>query len=366
MRCKRLTTGTFLSLDGGELVASGTGSANPNYLGGYVGGGQLWGDVHEIAFLPGDASSDDVALAEGRLAHKWDGILGVSVLVSALPSNHPHKSSLVTVGEAQEGYSLFGFDVDNEYVRGWDEGAWGVKPEYIVRHGPILPEGLPRGWALDAFGDDLMVWIDLDDANNRSFSAGVLTSVTNKVNGLPLIVTGNPGFDGNAVVFDGVDDRLEIWSVPIFSDSYSCFASASIDLVGSASAAKLVILQPADLNLSTDNLLSVSLLGRDAATRALRTDRNSSSLSSIIDLIDDVVSQLGVTYAGGKPTLYVNGLVSGPAAWTQAGEIGRVRLLVGGNSAGGEKWKGRLREMIILKRVPTEAELVVIKSNLGK
>ena len=89
-------------------------------------------------------------------------------------------------------------------------------------------------------------------------------------------------------------------------------------------------------------------------------------MSSIIDLIDDVVSQLGVTYAGGKPTLYVNGLVSGPAAWTQAGEIGRVRLLVGANAAGGENWKGRLREMIILKRVPTEAEMVVIKSNLGK
>ena len=233
VRCKRLATGTSLSLDGGALVATGAiASSNPNYVGGAITGGQDWGDVHEIVFLPGDASSDDVARAEGRLARKWDGKLGGNVLVSALPSNHPYKSApplaVVLVAE-QEGYSLFGFDVDNEYVRGWDEGAWGVKPEYIVRHGPIMPEGLPRGWALDAFGDDLMVWIDLDDANNRSFSAGVLTSVTNKVNGLPLIVTGNPGFDGNAVVFDGVDDRLEIWSVPLFSDSYSCFASASLD-----------------------------------------------------------------------------------------------------------------------------------------
>lgn len=28
-------------------------------------------------------------------------------------------------------YSLFGFDIDNEYVKGWDEGAWGATPEYF-------------------------------------------------------------------------------------------------------------------------------------------------------------------------------------------------------------------------------------------
>lgn len=369
VRCKRLATGTSLSLDGGPLISTGAlASSNPNYVGGAITGGQTWGDVHQIVFLPVDASSDEVASVEGFLARKWDAILGGNTLVAALAGDHLYKNSrpLSALLAVQEGYSLFGFDVDNEYVRGWDQGAWGVKPEYIVRHGPILPEGLPRGWALDAFGDDLMVWIDLGNANSRSFSAGVLTSVTNRVTGLPMIVTGNPAFDGSSMIFDGVDDRLEIWSVPIDSDSYACFASASIDPAGSGSAAKLAILQSADLTLSTDNLLSVALLGRDGTTRALRTDRNSSSLTSIVDLIDDVVSQIGVIYSGGKPTLYVNGVASGPAAWTQAGQIARARLLVGANAAGGERWKGRLREMIILKRVPTQAEMTVIWSNLGK
>ena len=307
---------------------------------------------------------NDLKMTVGVAGHVPQNVF-LSLLANDYLPLKPGGVKLDTRIVSVEGYSLFGFDVDNEYVKGWDQGAWGVKPEYIVRHGPILPEGLPRGWALDTFGDDLMAWINLGDANNRSFSSGVLTSVTNIVTGLPLIITGNPGFDG-AAVFDGVDDRLEIWSVPINSDNYSCFASASLDPVGSDSAAKLAILQTAELTLSTDNPLSVSLLGRDGATRALRTDRNSSSLSSIVDLIDDVVSQVGVIYDAGKPTLYVNGVVSGPAAWTQAGQIGRVRLLVGANAAGGENWKGRLRELIILKRVPTEAEMVVIKSNLGK
>jgi hypothetical protein len=44
-----------------------------------------------------------------------------------------------------ESYSLFGLDVDNEYIQGLDQGAWGVKPEYIVRNGPVLPGDLPKG-----------------------------------------------------------------------------------------------------------------------------------------------------------------------------------------------------------------------------
>jgi hypothetical protein len=278
------------------------------------------------------------------------------------PSGVRFDPRIVTV----EGYSLFGFDVNNEYIQGFDQGAWGAKPGWIVRNGAISPEGFSQGWAIDTFGDDLKVWISLDDFDFYSFDAGEMTSVSNRVNGLPMIMRGEQAYDGYAIVFDGVDDELEIWSVPIDSESYSCFASAALDPVGSGSAAKLAILQDPNLSSSTNNLTSVSLLGRDAATKALRTDRNGSSLSSTVDLIDDVVSQLGVVYDAGQPTLYINGLAIGPAAWTEAGEIGRTRFLVGTNSAGGERWKGRLRELIVLNRVPTEEELAVIKLNLGK
>ena len=27
---------------------------------------------------------------------------------------------------------LFGWDVDNEYIAGWDDGAWGARPEYFT------------------------------------------------------------------------------------------------------------------------------------------------------------------------------------------------------------------------------------------
>lgn len=292
-----------------------------------------------------------------------------NVYLSLLANNYiPLKPSGVRFNPrivSVEGHSLFGFGVNNDYIRGWGQGAWGVKPEHIVRHGPISPDGLPKGWAIDTFGDDLKVWVSLDP-DFFSFDAGEVTSISNRVNGLPMILRGEPAYDGYSMILDGVDDGLEIWSVPINSDSYTCFASASLDPAGSESAAKLAILQNPNLSSSTGDLTSVSLLGRNAATKALRTDRNGSNLSSTVDLIDDVVSQLGVVYDAGQPTLYVNGLAIGPAGWTQAGDIGRVRFLVGSNSASGEKWKGRLREMIVLNRVPTEAELAVIKLNLGK
>jgi hypothetical protein len=38
------------------------------------------------------------------------------------------------------GSPLFGFDVDNEYIGGWDEGAWGVSPEFIAHADPALLE----------------------------------------------------------------------------------------------------------------------------------------------------------------------------------------------------------------------------------
>ena len=51
------------------------------------------------------------------------------------------------------------------------------------------------------------------------------------------------------MIFDGIDDRLEIWSVPIGgSDSYSCFAAASLDPAGTDSAAKLAILQSTEFD----------------------------------------------------------------------------------------------------------------------
>ncbi len=42
-------------------------------------------------------SDDDRQKIEGYLAHKWDSILGVTTLVTALPSDHPYKSTAPVV-----------------------------------------------------------------------------------------------------------------------------------------------------------------------------------------------------------------------------------------------------------------------------
>ena len=93
IRCQRLAAATSHSLDGGALVSTGQVNNDPNYLGGASTGGQNFGDIHQVVFLPGDASTADIQLVEGLLAWKWDGILGGNTLVTALPAGHPHKSA---------------------------------------------------------------------------------------------------------------------------------------------------------------------------------------------------------------------------------------------------------------------------------
>lgn len=36
-----------------------------------------------------------------------------------------------------DGAPLFGWDMDNGYVSGWDMGAWGVSPDYIIDNPPV-------------------------------------------------------------------------------------------------------------------------------------------------------------------------------------------------------------------------------------
>jgi hypothetical protein len=43
--------------------------------------------------------------------------------------------------------ALFGFDINNESIRGFDDGAWGVDADFIVQH------GAPRVGSLDYFAD---------------------------------------------------------------------------------------------------------------------------------------------------------------------------------------------------------------------
>lgn len=67
-------------------------STTPIMLGGWTSGDNM-GDTCEVIFMTAGQSSTDREKIEGYLAWKWDGILGGSTLVTALPSGHPYKSA---------------------------------------------------------------------------------------------------------------------------------------------------------------------------------------------------------------------------------------------------------------------------------
>lgn len=57
----------------------------------------LIGKISEIILLPAGFTASELHLIEGYAAHKWDALLGVTTLVSALPSGHPYKTSAPTL-----------------------------------------------------------------------------------------------------------------------------------------------------------------------------------------------------------------------------------------------------------------------------
>ena len=94
VRCQRLSTGNSLSLGGGSLSSTGRiVGADPTFFGAWTGNSQQWGDIHQVVILPATATTDQIQRTEGLLSHKWDAELGVTTLVTALPSGHPYKSA---------------------------------------------------------------------------------------------------------------------------------------------------------------------------------------------------------------------------------------------------------------------------------
>lgn len=66
------------------------------YIGKFQTSGLLgWmdGDFCEAVLVAGAVDVDLRQKIEGYLAHKWDNLLGINTLVSALPSDHPYKSA---------------------------------------------------------------------------------------------------------------------------------------------------------------------------------------------------------------------------------------------------------------------------------
>lgn len=91
-----LLTNTVISNTLSSLPANTL--SRPVYVRGRAGNVYpLSGPVREEIILPGAASADVRQRIEGYIAHKWDGILGETARVAALPADHPYKSAPPTV-----------------------------------------------------------------------------------------------------------------------------------------------------------------------------------------------------------------------------------------------------------------------------
>jgi hypothetical protein len=85
-------------------------------------------DVGTFTFIE-DRSSMQMTI---NMSGKIPSLLHVALLGMGLISPKPMGVSLTYNVTSVHDSPLFGFDVDNDYIKGWDEGSWGVTPEYIV------------------------------------------------------------------------------------------------------------------------------------------------------------------------------------------------------------------------------------------
>ena len=82
-----------------EIVGENLTADNAPCLLNYsVGGGQGFGTAREFVFMTATRSQDIQDRVSGYLAWKWDGILGVTTHVDALPVGHPYKAAAPTTG----------------------------------------------------------------------------------------------------------------------------------------------------------------------------------------------------------------------------------------------------------------------------
>jgi hypothetical protein len=106
---------------------------------GTVAGGQaaldeFFNDPDTLVFIQ---DNNDMTMTIG-VSQKIPSPLLLSILYKYFPLKPSAVQTYYNVTSVDQS-PLFGFDVQNEYVSGWDSGAWGVTPEFITDNPPVSP-----------------------------------------------------------------------------------------------------------------------------------------------------------------------------------------------------------------------------------
>lgn len=78
-------------------------------------------------------TSIDMAMTIG-ISGKIPNLVDLAILNEGLIGAKPEGVTVNYEITSVDGAPVFGFDVENEYVSGWDTGAWGVSPAYLMAH----------------------------------------------------------------------------------------------------------------------------------------------------------------------------------------------------------------------------------------
>ena len=276
------------------------------------------------------------------------------------------------------------FDADGNLVYSSMDGLVGNpdQPLFFGDGTPALPDNGSFAFSF------------LDAEGNLSLVIGKLNSVTktiNSDNGLvahwPLNegngikandVTGN-GFDGvlkrgpvwhgEDLLFDGIDDYVDVGSLEVSGEALTLTAWVYPDQLGNCRANDCRIISKSTSTAEQDHywMLSTIKVGNETRLRfRLKAGHSTSTLiASSGDLMDGELFHAAATYDGATMRLYKNGLEVGSLAKTGSIDVDPFTdqgVWIGGNPevAVSRPWKGLISDVRIYQKALTEEELEAV------
>ncbi|MEE9412130.1 MAG: LamG-like jellyroll fold domain-containing protein [Methylococcales bacterium] len=211
-------------------------------------------------------------------------------------------------------------------------------------------------------GSNLVAHWPLNEGNGS-------TAVDISGNGNNAVLTNDPVWNGNKLVFDGANDYVDAGTLDISGTALTLTGWVQANQLENCAARDCRILSKAIGIATQDHYWMVGTIKVGSATRLrfrLKTNGSTHTLiASTGDLSNGELFHVAAIYDGSTMRLYKNGIDIGNTAKTGSIDTNNtVRVWIGGNPtvATGRPWDGSIADVRIYQKALTESEIIAVKN----